>query len=51
MEYKGVIFDMDGLLFDAERIYQQTWRETAAERNINPGNDFTVIAPDLMEAS
>ena len=32
MEMKGAIFDMDGLLFDTENIYQETWNELAAER-------------------
>ena len=28
---KVAIFDMDGLLFDTENIYQETWNELAAE--------------------
>ncbi len=28
---KGVIFDMDGLMFDTERIYGIYWREVSAE--------------------
>ena len=27
----GAIFDMDGLLFDTERIFQETWGELAIE--------------------
>lgn len=34
MRIEGAIFDMDGVLFDTERIYQQTWQEIAAERHI-----------------
>ena len=40
MECKGAIFDMDGLLFDTERIYQQTWQELAEEKGVELGCDF-----------
>lgn len=31
---KGVIFDMDGLLFDTEKVFQETWQELAKEQGI-----------------
>ena len=40
MKYKGAIFDMDGLLFDTERIYQQTWRESAEEKGVKLDGSF-----------
>ncbi|MCI9083206.1 MAG: HAD family phosphatase [Lachnospiraceae bacterium] len=40
MKCKGAIFDMDGLMFDTERVYQQTWQELADERNIRLGDGF-----------
>lgn len=40
MKYKGAVFDMDGVLFDTERLYQETWRELAGERNIRLEEDF-----------
>ena len=38
---KGAIFDMDGLLLDTERIFQETWREMAAERGVTLDAGFT----------
>ena len=40
MDHTGAIFDMDGVLFDTERVYQQTWHELAGERQINLGSGF-----------
>ena len=40
MNYTGAIFDMDGVLFDTERIYQQTWHELAEEQGIKLGSGF-----------
>lgn len=40
MKNKGAIFDMDGLLFDTERVYQKTWHEIADERGIILGDNF-----------
>lgn len=38
---RGAIFDMDGVLFDTERMYQETWREVALERGITLPDEYT----------
>lgn len=40
MKCRGAIFDMDGLLFDTEQVYQDTWHEIATERGIVLGDGF-----------
>ena len=37
---KGAIFDMDGLLFDTEKVFQETWNEIAAERGLELSPHF-----------
>ncbi len=38
---QGAIFDMDGVLFDTERMYQETWREVASEMGITLPPEYT----------
>lgn len=40
MKCKGAIFDMDGLLFDTESVYQRTWREIAQEKGVELDSGF-----------
>lgn len=40
MKIRGAIFDMDGVLFDTERVYQQVWQEIAAEHQIELDSSF-----------
>ena len=39
--YTGAIFDMDGVLFDTERVYQQTWQEIAEDYGVTLAEGFT----------
>ena len=38
--FKAVIFDMDGLMFDTERLSKEIWRELAEKRGYNFEDDF-----------
>ena len=40
MKMKGAIFDMDGLLFDSEAIFQSVWQERAKELGRTLDADF-----------
>ena len=39
--FTGAIFDMDGVLFDTERVFQKVWRVLAADWGISLEDDFT----------
>ncbi len=45
---KGAIFDMDGLMFDTERLWQKGWRELARANGYKPSMEF---ARDVMGTS
>lgn len=42
MRIDGAIFDMDGLLFDSEAVYQRKWREVAGELGVALPDSFTI---------
>ena len=37
---KGAIFDMDGLMFDTEQIWQKNWKLIADEMGVTPAEGF-----------
>ena len=37
---QGAIFDMDGLMFDTEQVWQRCWSEIAAEMNLELDPQF-----------
>ena len=40
---RGAIFDMDGLMFDTERIWQEGWQKAALKRGVSLPEDFPSI--------
>lgn len=39
--FQGVVFDVDGVLFDSERLMHQVWKEVGAEMGWSqPGEDY-----------
>lgn len=41
VRFEGAIFDMDGLLLDTERFFQEEYRRIASPMGITLGDDFT----------
>lgn len=42
-KYSAAIFDMDGVLFDTEKLYQENWKEIADERGIVLPSNFVYL--------
>ena len=42
MQYQAVVFDMDGVIFDTERLVIEFWKEVAKKHNI-PNVEHTCI--------
>ncbi len=48
---KGAIFDMDGTLFDSERIYQKSWIATAESHGKSNGVELAAKVSGASEAN
>lgn len=42
---KGLVFDMDGLLFDSERVVQKSWNESEGRWDSENGSVTIFIIP------
>ncbi len=48
---KGAIFDMDGTLFDSEKIYQRAWLETVKDFGKDRGEELVKTVSGSSEAN
>lgn len=42
METKAIVFDMDGVLFDTERLYMEAWSKVAEKKNLGDMTEATL---------
>ena len=45
----AVIFDMDGTLFDTERVYQGIWRQLGREFDLPVSDAFLPVGGEVIE--
>ena len=47
---KAVLFDMDGLMFDTERLYMDAWKKTGEKLGIPIGDEFLLQSRGMVRA-
>lgn len=47
---KTILFDMDGLMFDTEKIYVETWKKVGEIYHIPIGNEFLLPSRGMIRA-
>lgn len=50
MKIDTILFDMDGLIFDTEKIYVDTWRKVGEKYHIPIGDEFLLPSRGMIRA-